>query len=69
MDTDSIDFAMVRTINEIAHLMGKRTVAEFVENQTIVQHLKEMGVDYAQGYAINKPQPLDRIIGLTRQAS
>ncbi len=69
MDTDSIDFAMVRTINEIAHLMGKRTVAEFVENQTIVQHLKEMGVDYAQGYAIGKPQALDMDDGITRAAS
>jgi Amt family ammonium transporter len=38
--------------------MGKKTVAEFVENKAIVERLIELGVDYAQGYHIGKPQPL-----------
>jgi EAL domain-containing protein (putative c-di-GMP-specific phosphodiesterase class I) len=55
---DEIDQAMVKSINEIGHVMGKKTVAEFVENKAIVERLIELGVDYAQGYHIGKPQPL-----------
>ena len=38
--------------------MGIQTVAEFVENDAILQKLKELGVDYAQGYGIHRPEPL-----------
>ena len=38
--------------------MGKRTVAEFVENEAILEKLQEIGVDYAQGYGIGRPRPL-----------
>ncbi|OGT30978.1 MAG: hypothetical protein A2W28_04715 [Gammaproteobacteria bacterium RBG_16_51_14] len=55
---DPIDFAMVKMINEIGHVMGMKTVAEFVENEAIIQKLEEIGVDYAQGYGIGRPQPL-----------
>ena len=55
MDTNEIDCAMVKSINEMAHIMGKKTVAEFVENAKILSMLREMGVDYAQGYGIAKP--------------
>ena len=48
---------MVRSINEIGHVMGKQTVAEFVENELILYRLRELGVDYAQGYHIGRPQP------------
>ncbi len=58
---DEIDQAMVKSINEIGHVMGKKTVAEFVENQAIVDRLKELGVDYAQGYHIGKPAPLSEV--------
>lgn len=56
MDTNEIDYAMVKSINEMAHNMGKKTVAEFVENAKILEMLKEVGVDYAQGYGIAKPR-------------
>jgi diguanylate cyclase (GGDEF)-like protein len=56
---DPIDRAMVRSINEIAQLMGKQTIAEYVENTTILQHLRELGIDYAQGFGIDQPQPLE----------
>jgi diguanylate cyclase (GGDEF)-like protein/PAS domain S-box-containing protein len=59
MANDAVDFAMVRSINEIAHLTGKITVAEFVENADILMLLKDLGVDFAQGYHIGKPQPID----------
>lgn len=54
---DPIDHAMVEAINHIGHVMGKRTIAEFVENPQIMQALKRIGVDYAQGYAIDRPTP------------
>ncbi|MFQ5935542.1 MAG: EAL domain-containing protein [Acidiferrobacterales bacterium] len=55
---DPVDFAMVKSINEMGHVMGKRTVAEFVEKEAILLKLREIGVDYAQGYGIARPRPL-----------
>lgn len=55
---DEIDFAMVESINRIGHVMGKQTIAEFVENEQIRERLKALGVDYAQGYGIAMPEPL-----------
>jgi diguanylate cyclase (GGDEF)-like protein len=53
---DPIDREMVRSINEIGHLTGKLTIAEFAENAEIIQMLTSLGVDYAQGYGIAQPQ-------------
>ena len=47
---DPIDREMVRSINEIGHLTGKQTIAEFAENVEIIEMLRSLGVDYAQGY-------------------
>ena len=55
---DPADLAMVRSINELGHVMGKRTIAEFVESSTILDKLRTLGVDYAQGYAVGKPDVL-----------
>ncbi len=55
--TDPIDLAMVKSINEIGHVMGMKTIAEFVENDQILDALRVIGVDYAQGYGIGKPEP------------
>ncbi|MFZ5722907.1 MAG: DUF1631 family protein [Pseudomonadota bacterium] len=55
------DYMMVRSINEMAHFMGKRTIAEYVENDEILARLREIGIDYAQGYGIEKPKPLDAL--------
>jgi len=52
------DYAVVKSICEIGHFMGKRIIAEFVENEMILDKLREIGVDYAQGYHIQKPTPL-----------
>jgi diguanylate cyclase (GGDEF)-like protein/PAS domain S-box-containing protein len=62
---DKVDFAMVRAINEVGHIMGKKTIAEFVENEQIFNLLNELGVDYAQGYGISKPVPLDELTLIT----
>jgi diguanylate cyclase (GGDEF)-like protein/PAS domain S-box-containing protein len=55
---DRVDLTMVKAINEVAHVMGKKTIAEFVENQNIFDLLQTLGVNYAQGYGIAKPVPL-----------
>ena len=57
MINDPIDRAMVEAINQIGHVMNKKTIAEFVENDATFNVLKRMGVDYAQGYGIGKPAP------------
>ncbi|WP_456448057.1 EAL domain-containing protein [Thiolapillus sp.] len=64
MDTDPVSLAMVRSINEIGQLMGKKTIAEFVANEKTLQLLKLIGVDYAQGYYFGKPAPLDELLSL-----
>lgn len=51
------DLALTTAINQIGHVMGLKTIAEFVENDAILQKLTELGVDYAQGYGIAKPRP------------
>jgi diguanylate cyclase (GGDEF)-like protein/PAS domain S-box-containing protein len=57
---DPIDREMVRSINEIGHLTGKQTIAEFAENPEIIEMLRSLGVDYAQGYGIATPQRVMR---------
>ncbi|MEM0516498.1 EAL domain-containing protein [Pseudoalteromonas sp. YIC-827] len=58
MQRDPIDYALVKAINDIAASLDKGSVAEYVENKEIYRMLKEIGVDYAQGYFIAKPAPL-----------
>ncbi len=57
---DPIDREMVRSINEIGHLTGKKTIAEWAENAEIVEVLRGLGVDYAQGYGVSQPQRVQR---------
>lgn len=59
---DNISHAMVRSIHEIGHIMGKKTIAEYVESEEILEMLTKLGVDLAQGYAIHEPQPLDELL-------
>ncbi|MDQ3731748.1 MAG: EAL domain-containing protein [Pseudomonadota bacterium] len=50
---------MVKSINGIGHVMGKKTIAEFVGSRAILKRLRKIGVDYVQGYGIGLPCPLD----------
>ncbi len=59
---DPIDREMVRSINEIGHLTGKKTIAEFAENEEIITMLRGMGIDYAQGYGVSEPQSVTRAV-------
>jgi diguanylate cyclase (GGDEF)-like protein/PAS domain S-box-containing protein len=66
---DPIDREMVRSINEIGHLTGKRTIAEFAENEEIITMLRGMGVDYAQGYGVSEPKPVVKPLYETNRKS
>jgi diguanylate cyclase (GGDEF)-like protein len=57
-----VDKTMVKSINDVAKALGMATVAEFVENDTILEIINEIGVDYSQGYGIAKPGPLNDLI-------
>jgi diguanylate cyclase (GGDEF)-like protein/PAS domain S-box-containing protein len=57
--TSRVSQAMVHAVNYVAHVMGMKSIAEFVETDAILQTLRNLSVDYAQGYAIGKPQALD----------
>jgi diguanylate cyclase (GGDEF)-like protein len=56
------DFAIVKSMNDIAHSLGMHTVAEYVESPAILAKLREIGVDYAQGYAIHKPSRIEQLL-------
>ena len=59
---DLTDRAMVKSINDIGQVMGMKTIAEFVENDEIKQMLVDIGVNYAQGFGIGKPRPIEELI-------
>ncbi len=61
---DPIDREIVKSIHQLAGVMGIKSIAEFVENEHIHGILKDIGVDYVQGYGIAKPQPLDELMPL-----
>jgi diguanylate cyclase (GGDEF)-like protein len=55
---DSVAYSMVEAINTIGHVMNIRTIAEYVEGPEILRRLRQIGVDYAQGFGIEVPAPL-----------
>lgn len=57
VDVDPINRALVKSINEIAHILGKQTVAEYVVNGAVLQVLKTIGVDHVQGWHVCEPAP------------
>jgi len=62
MVNNNIDHAMVAAINEVGHIMGIETIAEYVENDQIIKKLQKINVDYGQGYGIQQPMPLEEIL-------
>jgi diguanylate cyclase (GGDEF)-like protein/PAS domain S-box-containing protein len=58
---DRVDYAMVRSIKDIGHVMGKLVIAESVESESVLEKLREIGVDYAQGFAVGVPRPLEEL--------
>lgn len=58
MSSDTIDYAMVEAINQLGHVMGIGTIAECAESEEVVEQLRKLGVDFAQGYAMGSPIPM-----------
>ncbi|MEQ8494401.1 MAG: EAL domain-containing protein, partial [Gammaproteobacteria bacterium] len=55
---DPVDRAMVESINNVGHLMNLQTIAEFVESEAACVALREIGVDFVQGYHLGEPRPI-----------
>jgi diguanylate cyclase (GGDEF)-like protein/PAS domain S-box-containing protein len=62
MDTDPVDRAMVASIHQVAQVMGLRTVAEWIESDAVLAAVREIGIDYAQGYAVHRPDALEAVL-------
>lgn len=59
---DGLDAAAVRCFIDVAKVIGVKTVAEYVETEPVLERLREIGVDYAQGYLLHCPEPLDNMV-------
>ena len=55
------DLAVVRSIHEISHVLGKKTIAEGVESERMLRKLREVGIDFAQGFHLGRPRPRDGV--------
>jgi Amt family ammonium transporter len=53
---------MVAAINEVGHTLGIATIAEYAHDGAVVDRLRHLGVDYAQGYAFAAPMPLESLL-------
>ena len=60
-DTDNDDRAVVESIVRLTHLRNLHSVAEFVTSPAVLQVIRQLGVDYAQGYALHIPEPLEKL--------
>ncbi|HYQ70532.1 MAG TPA: EAL domain-containing protein [Gammaproteobacteria bacterium] len=69
IDTDTVNAAMLSSIQQLGRAMHIKTVAEFVETDAILGKLAEIGVDYAQGFGIARPAPLDKLKPVVRQSA
>ncbi|MEJ7746826.1 MAG: EAL domain-containing protein [Luteimonas sp.] len=56
--TSALSVPIVRAINDIAHVLDKRTIAEHTESEELIDALAQLGVDFAQGYAVHRPEPI-----------
>ena len=58
MNRDELSMAVVESVNKLGHVMGIKTIAEYVTNESVLTSLKSLDVDYAQGYEVGMPRPL-----------
>lgn len=58
MKKSAMDAMIVQAINDVGHVAGLKTIAEYAEDEGIIEELKNMGVDYAQGFGIGHPEPI-----------
>jgi diguanylate cyclase (GGDEF)-like protein/PAS domain S-box-containing protein len=64
LTTDVLDQAAVRCFHDVAQVLGLRTIAEFVDRDDTVAALRQIGIDYAQGYRFHRPEPLQAALQL-----
>ncbi|MEG2778674.1 MAG: EAL domain-containing protein, partial [Aurantimicrobium sp.] len=64
---DPLDNATVRCFVEVAKLVNMKTVAEFVDSAAVLEKITEMGVDYAQGYHLHRPEPIQNVLNMVEQ--
>ena len=62
MTANAVDRYIVKSIHQIAKELGAQTVAEFVEDQATFELVSALGITFAQGYAIHRPEPFDAIM-------
>ena len=60
LESSPLSTAVIRSITDIAHVLNKQTVAEHTENDAILTALRDLGVDYAQGFGIHRPEPIEQ---------
>ena len=56
--SNAVNLAIVSAINQIGHVLNMQTIAEYAENDEVLEKLDQSGIDFAQGYAINRPEPI-----------
>ena len=61
IENDQVNISMVKSIIQIGQSMGLETIAEYVENKAILELLRDLGIDFVQGYEIAKPVPIEDI--------
>ena len=59
LDSSPLSMAVVRSITDIAHVLNKKTIAEHTESETVFATLRALGVDFAQGFGIHRPEPIE----------
>jgi diguanylate cyclase (GGDEF)-like protein len=64
--TDPLSHSIVSAINQIGHVMGISTIAEFVETEDVIAELEKLGIDYVQGFGVHKPEPLAGLLSGVR---
>ena len=62
MQTDKVNYAMVKAIHDMSTVLNKQTIAEYVENEAVMELLTEIGIDYGQGFYLGKPEPIENFI-------
>ena len=56
---DKVDYTVVKSASQIARVLNMKTIAEYVENKNIIPVLRELGVDYSQGFSLGRPEPVE----------
>lgn len=60
---DPLDDVAVRCFVEIARVVGVKTVAEFVDRVEVLDRVRAIGIDFAQGYLLHRPEPIEKVLG------